>query len=57
MTEARLQLAELIELVEDRTHRVTSTFLNYHTPTEAARRELLDFLAALDTALTACDTP
>ncbi|MGI5180507.1 DUF6331 family protein [Dactylosporangium sp. CA-152071] len=45
VTEARLQLAELIELVEDRTHRVTSTFLNCHTPNEAARRELLDFLA------------
>ncbi|MFG1938427.1 DUF6331 family protein [Micromonospora tulbaghiae] len=46
--EARLQLAELIEVVEDRAHRVTSDFLNHRKHDEAARRELLDFLAALD---------
>ncbi|MEV0330655.1 DUF6331 family protein [Micromonospora echinospora] len=49
--EARLQLAELIEVVEDRSHRVTSTFLNYRTHDDAARRELLDFLAALEAGL------
>ncbi|MEU7794358.1 hypothetical protein EAD96_05755 [Micromonospora sp. BL1] len=53
--EARLQLAELIEVVEDRAHRVTSDFLNHRTHDEAARRELLDFLAALDAGLAAGD--
>ncbi|MGV9372706.1 DUF6331 family protein [Micromonospora tulbaghiae] len=53
--EARLQLAELIEVVEDRSHCVTSDFLNHRTHDEAARRELLDFLAALDAGLAAGD--
>ncbi|MFG2067983.1 DUF6331 family protein [Micromonospora tulbaghiae] len=51
--EARLQLAELIEVVEDRTRCVTSDFLNHRTHDEAARRELLDFLTALDAGLAA----
>ncbi|MFI5488485.1 DUF6331 family protein [Micromonospora echinaurantiaca] len=33
VVEARLQLAELIEVVDDRSHRVTSTFLNHRTTT------------------------
>ncbi|MEU4664186.1 DUF6331 family protein [Micromonospora chalcea] len=53
--EARRQLAELIEVVEDRSQCVTSDFLNHRTHDEAARRELLDFLTALDAGLTAGD--
>ncbi|MFG1869713.1 DUF6331 family protein [Micromonospora arborensis] len=55
--EARLQLAELIEVVEDRSHRVTSTFLNHRTHDDAARRQLLDFLAAFEAGLAAGDAP
>lgn len=55
VTEARLQLAELIEVVEDRSHCVTSDFLNHRTHDEAALRELLDFLTALDAGLAAGD--
>ncbi|WP_433126329.1 DUF6331 family protein [Micromonospora sp. CA-240977] len=55
VVDARLQLAELIEVVEDRSHRVTSTFLNHRTPNDAARRQLLDFLAAFAAGLAACD--
>jgi hypothetical protein len=55
VVEARLQLAELIEVVEDRSHRVTSTFLNHRTPNAYARRRLLDFLAALEAGLAAGD--
>ncbi|GAA4578621.1 hypothetical protein GCM10023176_54890 [Micromonospora coerulea] len=55
VVEARLQLAELIEVVEDRSNRVTSTFLNHRTHDGAARRELLDFLAAFDAGLAAGD--
>ena len=55
VVEARLQLAELIEVVEDRSHRVTSTFLNHRTHDDAGRRQLLDFLAAFDAGLAAGD--
>ncbi|MFI7307094.1 DUF6331 family protein [Micromonospora aurantiaca] len=55
VVEARLQLIELIEVVEDRSRCVTSDFLNHRTHDEAARRELLDFLAALDAGLAAGD--
>ncbi|MEU1645684.1 DUF6331 family protein [Micromonospora zamorensis] len=55
VVEARVQLAELIEVIEGRSHGLTSTFLNHRTPDDAARRELLDFLAALETGLAACD--
>ncbi|SCL29168.1 hypothetical protein GA0074692_2676 [Micromonospora pallida] len=55
VAEARLQLAELIEVVEDRSHRVTSTFLNHYTHDDPARRQLLDFLAAFDAGLAAGD--
>ncbi|SCG35184.1 DUF6331 family protein [Micromonospora halophytica] len=55
VVEARLQLAELIEMVEDRSHCLASTFLNFRTPDDAARRQLLDFLAALDAGLAAGD--
>lgn len=53
--EARLQLAELIEVVDYRSHCVTSTFLNHRTHDDAARRQLLDFLAAFDRGLAAGD--
>ncbi|SBT46393.1 DUF6331 family protein [Micromonospora auratinigra] len=53
--QARRQLADLIEVVEDRSHLVSSTFLNHRTPNEGARRELLDFLTALATGLAAGD--
>ena len=52
VAEARLQLAELIETVEDRSHRVRSTFLNHQTHDDTGRRELLDFLAAFERGLT-----
>jgi hypothetical protein len=55
--EARLQLAELMELTEDRSHRVVSTFLNHYTFDDAGRRQLLDFLAAFDAGLSAGDAP
>ncbi|MFI6261323.1 DUF6331 family protein [Micromonospora sp. NPDC051006] len=55
VVEARLQLAELIEVVGDRSHRLTSTFLNHRTHDDAARRQLLDFLAAFDAGLAAGD--
>ncbi|MET8549122.1 DUF6331 family protein [Micromonospora zamorensis] len=55
VVEARVQLAELIEAIEDRSHAVTSTFLNHRTHDDAARCELLDFLAAFETGLAACD--
>lgn len=44
--EAQRQLAELVAVVEDRSRKVVSLFLNHHTGDEAARRELLEFLAA-----------
>ncbi|MEV0216588.1 DUF6331 family protein [Micromonospora sp. NPDC050695] len=53
--EARLQLAELIEVVEDRSQRVTSTFLNHRTYDDAGRRQLLDFLAAFEAGLATAD--
>ncbi|MET8040389.1 DUF6331 family protein [Micromonospora sp. NPDC005215] len=52
---AWLQLAELIEVVEDRSHRVTSTFLNHRAHDDAARRQMLDFLAAFEAGLAAYD--
>ncbi|MET9299327.1 DUF6331 family protein [Micromonospora aurantiaca] len=55
--EARLQLAELIEVVENRSRCITSDFLNHRTHDEAARRELLAFLAALGAGLAAGDAP
>ncbi|MET8148022.1 DUF6331 family protein [Actinoplanes sp. NPDC049668] len=55
--EARLQLIELIEVTEDRSHRVVSIFLNHYTHDDDGRRQLLDFLAALDAGLAACDAP
>jgi hypothetical protein len=53
VVEARLQIAELVEVVEDRSHCVASTFLNHRTHDDAARRQLLDFLAAIDAGLAA----
>lgn len=55
VTEAQRQLNELISVIEDRTHRVSSLFLNHYTCDEAARQSLLEFLAAFRTGL-ATDT-
>ncbi|HEY0699556.1 MAG TPA: DUF6331 family protein [Micromonospora sp.] len=55
VVEARLQLAELVEVFEDRSHCVTSTFLNHRAHNDAGRRKLLDFLAAFDAGLAAAD--
>ncbi|WP_026209101.1 DUF6331 family protein [Catelliglobosispora koreensis] len=53
--EARLQLATLIDVVEDRSSQVVSMFLNHRTHNEASRRELLDFLTAIEAGLKASD--
>ncbi|MEV7988403.1 DUF6331 family protein [Micromonospora sp. NPDC085948] len=55
VADAWLHLVELIEVVEDRSQLVTSTFLNHRTPDDAARRRLLDFLAAFEVCLAAYD--
>ncbi len=55
VVEARLQLAELIALVEDRSHSVTLTLLNAWTPDNDARRGVLAFLAKFDAGLAAGD--
>lgn len=55
VVEARRQLAELIGVIEDRSHRVTSEFLNHRTHDDAARRQLLDFLRAFDAGLATGD--
>ena len=52
VAEAGRQLAELVAVVEDRKHKVSSLFLNHYTCHEAARRQLLEFLAAFRTGLT-----
>ena len=57
VAEARGQLAELVAVVEDRTHNVSSLFLNHYTSDEAARRQLLEFLAAFRTGLAADAEP
>ncbi|MFF5083389.1 DUF6331 family protein [Actinoplanes sp. NPDC000266] len=49
--EAQRQVADLIDLVEDRSSRVTSKFLNHRTIDDAARLELLNFLAAFEVGL------
>ncbi|WP_405091852.1 DUF6331 family protein [Micromonospora sp. NBC_01392] len=51
VAEARRQLAALVEVVRDRSHVVTSTFLNHRTHDDAARGELLDLLAELEAGL------
>jgi hypothetical protein len=53
--QARRQLAELVDVVQDHTHNVSSLFLNHYTVNEAARQQLLTFLAAFQTGL-ALDT-
>ncbi|XVU29182.1 DUF6331 family protein [Actinoplanes sp. CA-054009] len=53
VAEARRQLTDLIEVVEDRSNRVTSRFLNHRTIDEEARLELLNFLAAFEVGLAA----
>src|SRR4051794_16877485 len=40
------QLKDLIAVVEDRSHKVSSLFLNHYTCHEAARKQLLEFLEA-----------
>jgi len=51
VAEANRHLADLIAVVEDRAHNVSSLFLNHYTCHEAARVELLEFLAAFRTGL------
>jgi hypothetical protein len=46
VSETKWQLSELVRVVEDRSKKVSSPFLNHYTCDEAARRELLEFLAA-----------
>ncbi|WUR60032.1 DUF6331 family protein [Micromonospora chokoriensis] len=55
--EARLQLHKLMEMVKDRSRCVASTSLNFRTPNDVARRQVLDFLAALDAGLAAGNEP
>ena len=55
--EARRQAAELIAIVEDRSHDVESAFLNHRTLGEAGRRELLDVLTAFREHLAARSIP
>lgn len=57
VAEAQRQLAGLVALVEDRSHNVSSSLLNHYTCNEAARAELLEFLAAFVTALAAIAQP
>ncbi len=45
------QLEEAIVVVEDRSHSVSSRFLNHYTADDAARAELLLFLMAFRTSL------
>lgn len=51
VAEARRQLGELVAVVEDRTHNVSTPFFNHYTCHELARRNLLEFLAAFRTGL------
>ncbi len=51
VAEARQQLSELVAVVEDRSHKVISRFLNHYTCDEAARRQLLEFLTAFRSGL------
>jgi hypothetical protein len=57
VAEAQHQLADLIAVVEDRTHNVSSLFLNHYTCHEAARVQLLEFLAAFLTGLASIAEP
>jgi hypothetical protein len=50
VSQALGQLRLVIEAVEDRSHKVSSLFLNHNT-NEAGREQLLDFLTAFRTAL------
>lgn len=45
------QLRCLIAVVEDRSHNVSSRFLNHYTNDEPAREELLAFLGAFHAAM------
>jgi hypothetical protein len=49
--EAHQQLGELIAVVADRSHKVSSAFLNHYTSDEEARKQLLDFLDKFRSAL------
>jgi|GEM_PF-2842300 len=57
VAEARRQLAELVAVVDDRSHNVSSMFLNHYTCHEAARRQLLDFLEAFRDGLASIAEP
>ena len=57
VADAKRQLADLVAVVEDRTHNVSSLFLNHYTCHEAARIQLLEFLAAFRTGLASIVAP
>ena len=48
---ALLQLRNLIVVVEDRSNKVSSAFLNHYTCDENARQQFVDFLAAFRSGL------
>ena len=54
VTQALKQVEELIIQTEDRSHDVSSLFLNACTNGEIGRGELLSFLQAFDAALRSC---
>lgn len=51
VSEALLQLADLIAVVEDRSHKLSCLFLNHDTATDEGREELLAFLNAFRSGL------
>jgi hypothetical protein len=53
LAEAQKQLADLVAVVGNRSHKVSSVFLNHYTCEESARRQLLGFLVAFHTGLAA----
>jgi hypothetical protein len=57
VAEAQRQLGELVAVVEDRSRNVSSLFLNHYTSDEAARQQLLDFLAAFRAGLASIAEP
>ena len=57
VADALRQLADLVAMVEDRKHNVSSRFLNHYTCDESARQILLEFLATFRTGLATEDAP
>lgn len=57
VAEALGQLDNLVTVVKDRSHNVSSLFLNHYTCHEAARRQLLEFLELFRTAIASIAEP